>query len=1040
VALKKSDLYSSLWSSADELRGSMDASQYKDYVLTLLFVKYVSDKAKADHSSLIYVPEDGSFDYLVSLKGKTDVGEKVNIAIRRLAEENDLLGVINNADFDDPAKLGSGKELQDKVSNLIGIFQDMDFTGSRAEGDDLLGDAYEYLMRHFATQSGKSKGQFYTPAEVSRVMADLLQIPAGTPKSTTVYDPTCGSGSLLIKVASAAPNGLTIYGQENDNATWALARMNMILHGFETHDLRQGNTLANPKFTSGGHLQTFDYLVANPPFSNKTWTNGFDWSYGRFDGFDTPPEKNGDYAFLLHMIKSLRPRGKAVVVLPHGVLFRGNSEARIRTELIKRGYIKAIIGLPANLFYGTGIPACLIVLDKQDAQARVGIFMVDASKGFAKDGPKNRLRPRDVHRIVDAFTGGKEIEGYSRMVPVSEIADPKNDYNLNIPRYIDSSETEDIQDLRAHIHGGIPDRDLDALQPYWDAFPSLRHELFAPLREGYSELKVEPSEIRATVTGSDEYEAFSSDTVAMVRQWWASKRPLLEGIDAGTKPAELIDDISEALLEAFRPRPLIDEYGVYEQLMSYWNDVMHDDVSLIVREGWTQAVQPRPARMWRDKKNKPKYEDANIVFGTGAKAQRWVMDLLPPEHVIARYFADEQAELDRLTEVRDAETLAVTEYIEEHAVEDGLLFDAADDEGKLSKKAANDYLKELKRDGGDPDEIAALIKLAALYRSEDKAKRVVKDATTALNEKVVTKYKILKESEVRDLVIAAKWGAAVQQRVDREVTTLRQILVERLRVLSTRYEVSKKDLDITLAGLTARVDSQLEVMGVAQELLTGRTRLPGFTDEWREVRLGDHVSYLRTVALSRDQLDWESPLRYLHYGDIHTRTSILLDAKTEVMPRADVKLAGKASRLMPGDLVFADASEDPAGVGKSVELTNVPVEGVVPGLHTIAARFDKQVLVDGFKAYLQFIPEFRSALLRLAAGTKVLATTRAYISSITLTLPPIDEQRAIAGLLRDADAEIEALERRLEAARAVKVGMMQELLTGRTRLPVEENA
>ncbi|PZP20572.1 MAG: type I restriction endonuclease subunit M, partial [Kocuria rhizophila] len=526
MALKKSDLYSSLWSSADELRGSMDASQYKNYVLTLLFVKYVSDKAKADKSSLIYVPEDGSFDYLIALKGRPDVGEKVNIAIRRLADENDLLGVINTADFDDPAMLGSGKELQTRVSNLIGIFQDMDFSGSTAEGDDLLGDAYEYLMRHFATQSGKSKGQFYTPAEVSRVIAQLLEIPADTPKSTTVYDPTCGSGSQLIKVADAAPNGLSIYGQENDNATWALARMNMFLHGYETHVLRQGNTLADPKFTENDSLQRFDYLVANPPFSVKTWTNGFDWSYGRFDGFGTPPDKNGDYAFLLHMVKSLMPRGKGVVVLPHGVLFRGNSEARIRTELIKRGYIKAIIGLPANLFYGTGIPACLIVLDKADAQARSGIFMIDASKGFAKDGPKNRLRPRDMHRIVDAFVGGKTIEGYSRMVPVSEIADPKNDYNLNIPRYIDSSEAEDIQDLRAHIHGGIPNRDLDALQPYWDAFPTLRNQLFTPLREGYSELNVEPSEIPTTVTGSAEYEAFSRDTAAAVQQWWACKRPL----------------------------------------------------------------------------------------------------------------------------------------------------------------------------------------------------------------------------------------------------------------------------------------------------------------------------------------------------------------------------------------------------------------------------------------------------------------------------------------------------------------------------------
>ncbi|MEE1620425.1 N-6 DNA methylase [Zafaria sp. Z1313] len=814
MALKKSDLYSSLWSSADELRGSMDASQYKDYVLTLLFVKYVSDKAKADKSALIYVPDDGSFDYLISLKGKPDVGEKVNIAIRRLAEENDLLGVINNANFDDPAKLGSGKELQDKVSNLIGIFQDMDFTGSKAEGDDLLGDAYEYLMRHFATQSGKSKGQFYTPAEVSRVMAQLLEIPADTPKSTTVYDPTCGSGSLLIKVADAAPNGLTIYGQENDNATWALARMNMILHGNETHDLRQGNTLASPKFTYNGNLQTFDYLVANPPFSVKTWRNGFDFSFGRFDGFDTPPDKNGDYAFLLHMVKSLRPRGKGAVVLPHGVLFRGNSEARIRTELIKRGYIKAIIGLPANLFYGTGIPACLIVLDKEDAQARTGIFMIDASKGFAKDGPKNRLRPRDMHKIVDAYTSGKEISRYSRMVPISEIADPKNDYNLNIPRYIDSAEPEDIQDLRAHMHGGIPNRDLDALQPYWDAFPSLRSELFGPLRDSYSELNVEPGEIGPLVTCSVEYKAFDHDTANTARQWWVNKRDLLEKIEPDTKPADLIHDISEALLDAFRSRPLIDEYGVYEQLMSYWNHVMHDDLSLIVSEGWTQAVQPRAARTWKDKNNKPKYEDAQIIFGTGAKAQRWVMDLLPPEHVIARYFAAEQAELDRLTEARDAATLAVADYIEENTVEGGLLFDAADDEGKLPKKAAADYLKELKGLGGDPDEIEALTKIGALYRVEDKAKNAAKEASVALNEKALAKYRLLTDAEVQDLVIEAKWGTTLQQQINGEVTALGQILIARLEVLANRYEKTIDALDASVERLSANVVSHLASMGI----------------------------------------------------------------------------------------------------------------------------------------------------------------------------------------------------------------------------------
>lgn len=792
----------------------MDASQYKDYVLTLLFVKYVSDIAKVDESTLIYVPEGGSFDYLISLKGKPDVGEKVNVAIRRLAEENDLLGVINNADFDDPAKLGSGKELQDKVSNLIGIFQDMDFTGSKAEGDDLLGDAYEYLMRHFATQSGKSKGQFYTPAEVSRVIAQLLQIPTTTPRSATVYDPTCGSGSLLIKVADAAPNGLTIFGQENDIATWALGRMNMILHGNATHDLRLGNTLASPKFLEKGALKTFDYIVANPPFSVKTWRNGFDFSFDRFAGFDTPPEKNGDYAFLLHIVKSLKPRGRGVVVLPHGVLFRGNSEARIRSELLRRGYVKAVIGLPSNLFYGTSIPACLIVLDKGNADGCDGVFMIDASKGFAKDGPKNRLRPRDMHKIVDTYIRNQEVPRYSRMVPMSEIADSKNDYNLNISRYIDSSEPEDLQDLRGHVQGGIPNRDLDALERYWDAFPNLRTELFAPLRPDYSFLKVAPDEIGQVVTRSVAYKDFDQDTANTVRRWWTSKRVQLERIDSDTKPADLIHDLSEALLDAFRPHPLIDEYGVYEKLMSYWNSVMHDDVSVVVREGWTQAVQPRLARTWRDRNNKPKYEDAHIVFGTGAAAQRWVMDLLPPEHIIDAYFAGQKAELTRLTVTREAANLAIVQYIDEHSDEGGLLYDFADDEGRLTSATAKSALKKIKATNGDPEEIASLTKVVALYAVDNKAKAAVKNATLALHSSVVEKYKSLTEVEVQALLIVGKWGTTLEREVIAEVNALVQKLIHRLGVLARRYEKSTRAIELSIGELSERVNSHLAAMGI----------------------------------------------------------------------------------------------------------------------------------------------------------------------------------------------------------------------------------
>ena len=384
--------------------------------------------------------------------------------------------------------------MQERLTKLVGIFEGLDFRANRAHGDDLLGDAYEYLMRHFATQSGKSKGQFYTPAEVSRIMASVIGIGPNTGQDSAVYDPTCGSGSLLIKAADEAPNGLTIFGQEMDVATWTMARMSMILHGRATAEIKQGNTLAAPQLTDGPErLTRFDFAVANPPFSTKAWSNGLDPAHDKFGRFwcGGPPAKNGDFAFLLHLIASLNSTGKGAIILPHGVIFRGHREARIRRNLIQRGLIKGVIGLQPNLFYGTGIPACIVVIDKENAVGRSGLFMIDASKGFRKDGAKNRLRERDIHRIVDVFNGQKETPGYARMVSLAEIASETNAYNLNIPRYIDSSEPEDTHDLGAHLHGGVPNRDIDVLGAYWEVFPALRRRLFRPGdRRGYSVARV----------------------------------------------------------------------------------------------------------------------------------------------------------------------------------------------------------------------------------------------------------------------------------------------------------------------------------------------------------------------------------------------------------------------------------------------------------------------------------------------------------------------------------------------------------------------
>ncbi|MCV7631528.1 type I restriction-modification system subunit M [Micrococcus luteus] len=809
MALKKSDLYSSLWKSCDELRGGMDASQYKDYILTLLFVKYVSDKAKVDKNSLIEVPGGGSFDDMLAAKGDAEIGDKFNKIIGKLAEANNLRNVIDQADFNAPEKLGNGKEMVDRLSKLVTIFADLDFRGSRAEGDDLLGDAYEYLMRHFATESGKSKGQFYTPAEVSRILAKVVGINKETKQDETVYDPACGSGSLLLKAAAEAPRGMTIYGQEKDNATWALSKMNMILHGNEIADIQKGDTLTSPQFAHGNQLDTFDYIVMNPPFSVKSWRNGLDLEYGRFE-YGTPPEKNGDYAFLLHALTSLKSRGKAAIILPHGVLFRGNAEATIRTKLLKQGFIKGIIGLPANLFYGTGIPACVVVLDKENAQARTGVFMIDASKGFIKDGNKNRLRDQDIHKIVDTFNRQVEIDRFSRMVPMAEIADSKNDFNLNIPRYIDSSEPEDLQDLNAHIHGGIPNHDLDLLSAYWDAFPSLRDQLFVASRPGYSDLKLEVGQVQQAILDSAEFKNFKDKARGHVVQWFEAHRDALETIDAVTVPNDLITTLGDDLLKRFKPVALLDEYAVYQQLMSYWHDPMHDDVSLIMSDGWLDAAKPRLAITDKERKLA---EEPDLTIGTGKAAKKYKMDLVPPALVVARYFADEQAKVDDLKAAADEATRAVEEYTEEHAVEDGLLADAMDDD-KISKKLVADRLKIAKAEGTDPDEVKALQHALQLYNAETAAKKKAKDSQSELDLATLKKYGDLTQTDVKTLVLDDKWQKTLIRRVAGEADALTLDLVARIKQLGERYAETVGELDTEIEKLQTKVANHLSAMGV----------------------------------------------------------------------------------------------------------------------------------------------------------------------------------------------------------------------------------
>ncbi len=813
MAIKKTELYSSLWQSCDELRGGMDASQYKDYILTFLFMKYVSDKYAGDPYPIIDVPEGGSFDDMVKLKGDKEIGDKINKIINKLAEANDLKGVINVADFNDPDKLGKGKEMVDRLSKLVAIFDGLDLSANRAEGDDLLGDAYEYLMRHFATESGKSKGQFYTPAEVSRILAKVIGVNRETMQDQTVYDPTCGSGSLLLKVADEAPNGLTIYGQEMDNSTWALARMNMFLHDNPTAELWQDNTLSAPHWVEpDGALRRFDFAVANPPFSYKSWTTGVnvdDDQFGRFE-YGTPPAKNGDYAFLLHILKSLKSGGKAAVILPHGVLFRGNTEASIRRKLIRQGVIKGIIGLPANLFYGTGIPACIIVLDKEGAAERESIFMIDASKGFIKEGNKNRLRERDIHKIVDVFKKLSQegqllgevdpFDGYGRSVPFSEIE--ANEYNLNIPRYIDSSEPEDRHDLTAHLNGGIPNADLDGMAAYWRVFPSLRGALFADSgQDGYSQPLVAASEVKAAILRHPEFAAFAAQNNAIYHNWEANHAARLRGLAIGDDPKRLIADLSEDLLRRFADAPLLDKYRIYQLLMDYWAETMQDDLYLITQDGWQAGAVLRQLIVKKGQKSK---ETADLTINR----KKYKADLIPPALLIARYFADEQAEIERLTAEKEAIAQEVAAMIEEESGEEGLLAEAVNDKGKVTKAA----LKKLIMENG---ELIMARDCLRLMEAETAAGREIKGAQAALDDALFARYPQLSAGEVRTLVVADKWQATLAAAVQQEIERVTQQLAARLQLLTERYAAPLPQLVDEVAALSSKVDAHLRKMGVS---------------------------------------------------------------------------------------------------------------------------------------------------------------------------------------------------------------------------------
>lgn len=891
--MKKSELYSMLWEACNKLRGGVEPSRYKDYVLVLLFFKYVSDRYKGQPFAEFTISKGASFEDLIEAKGKSDVGERVDKIIQKFLEDNRLQGSLPDVSFNNPEELGSGKELVDKVSGLIAVFQNpaIDFKNNRASGDDIIGDAYEYFMMKFAQESGKSKGQFYTPSEVSRIIArligigDIKQMPT---KKWTLYDPAAGSGSLLIRAADEAPvdeNGdsiVTIFGQEKYPDTAGLAKMNFILHNKGTGEIKSGNTLSTPQYLDEfNELKKFDFIVMNPPFSDKSWTDGIKPSedkYKRFDGYSIPPEKNGDYAWFLHVLKSLDSNGKAGIVMPHGVLFRGNAEETIRIEVLKKKYIKGIVSLPQNLFYGTGIPACIIIIDKEDAETREGIFLIDASRGFKKDGSKNRLREQDIEKIVQTFINREEIPGYSCFVKYSEVLE-KNGGNLNIPRYIQKIDDTLPQNIAAHLKGGIPGTDVDSLKKLWSIAPALKQEIFTCIDEVHNiyTLALASGEIEGVISQDESILAEKQhETKVIFEQWKAEVKDILLGIDADTNPKELIRMIAAMLRVSYEQARLLDNYDVYDCLLNYWNAKLQDDVYAIKAGGY--AVAREIDYEYAKKKQKDESGETVEVDDT-SKVKSFEGALIPKEIMEEVFFAEELAELTTLMEQSAALEAELDEMREEESGDEGLLKEALNEKGDSIPKAnLNKRIKELdakktsavmdamtqlvalfdenktvemealirevpelgefdiRNKNGTfgkaklkaalkvaaetavvpeiyADEYAALTLYSQKYAEMDTVDKAYKAARKALDEKLVTKYAVLTDDEIKHLLFDMKWMAKLAADVCDEIEQVLNTLSSKVLLIAKRYEHTLGEIEDRTAKSRAAVVSALERMG-----------------------------------------------------------------------------------------------------------------------------------------------------------------------------------------------------------------------------------